>query len=148
MNLNTALPYKRTGDISGSTKICFSPVQFFGQQFVLKSPVLKNTKKNYRTGPPPKLIANPVYRLSFYTGVGGVIMIKFRISKFDLKDNFINDSKKIECSQISKFLRFRMIGSSAFELLYRSPNPVEQKRRLKFSKLLARPVPNFYYQIF
>jgi len=44
-----------------------------------------------------------------------LVIFKFRKSKFDLKDNFVNNSKKLECSQISKFPSFKMISSSSFE---------------------------------
>ena len=34
-----------------------------------------------------------------------LLIFIFRNFKFDLKDNLVNNLKKIECSQISKFLR-------------------------------------------
>jgi len=38
-----------------------------------------------------------------------LLIYKFPNSKFDLKDNFVNNFKKLECMQISKLLRFKMI---------------------------------------
>ena len=38
-----------------------------------------------------------------------------RNSKFDLKDNFVNNYKKLECLQIYKFLRFTMICGSSYK---------------------------------
>jgi len=32
----------------------------------------------------------------------------------DLKENFVNNAKKLECSHISKFLCFKMIRTSSF----------------------------------
>ena len=40
------------------------------------------------------------------------LIFKFRNSKFALKEDFVNNKKN---SQIAKFLRFKMIWSSAFE---------------------------------
>ena len=37
-----------------------------------------------------------------------LIIFKLR-NKFDLKNNFVNNLKKLECLQMSKFLRFKMI---------------------------------------
>jgi len=38
-----------------------------------------------------------------------LLIFKFRNSKVDLKDNFANNKKKLECLQISKLLLFKMI---------------------------------------
>ena len=43
-----------------------------------------------------------------------VTIYKFRKSQFDLQDHF-SIIKKLECLQISKFLRFKMIWSSSIE---------------------------------
>jgi len=61
-----------------------------------------------------------------------LVIFKFRYSKLGLKDHFVNNYKS---SQISKFLRFKMIRSSSFEnfggqSLYRCPNHFK-KRRLR-----------------
>ena len=38
-----------------------------------------------------------------------LLIFKFGNLKFDLKDNFVNNLKKLECLQIAKFLCFEMI---------------------------------------
>jgi len=46
----------------------------------------------------------------------------------DLKDNFVNNLKKLECSPISKFLRFKMIWSASFDKKINTPNFVQKYR--------------------
>ena len=44
-----------------------------------------------------------------------LVIFKFRNSIVDLKYNFVNNFKKLECSQISKFIRFKTIRSWSFQ---------------------------------
>jgi len=53
-------------------------------------------------------------------------LLLFKFSKFYLKGNFVNNCKKFECLQISKFLPFKMIWSWSFDKIISGSNFVNK----------------------
>ena len=68
-------------------------------------------------------------------------LLIFKFRNANLKDNLVNNLKKLECSQISKFLPFKMIRSTLFEkthlggqILYRSPDHIKNGLKINFNQ--------------
>ena len=76
---------------------------------------------------------------------GNLVIFKFRNPKFDLKDNFVNNFKKLEYLQIFKFLRFnkdvfwKKISPEVLALVKTSLDQISGKNKMKS----GTPYPEF-----